>query len=99
MFVLDNNAQQALGFTQDIIKIEAISEKMQSFGFNVLTIDGHNQDDIKRAFLQVANDAKPGFINAKTILGKGVDFMEGTIEWHYKSLTEAQYESAMEQLL
>ena len=51
---------------------------------NVLTIDGHNHDDLENALLQ-ENSSKPTLVIANTIKGKGVSFMENQVVWHYRS--------------
>lgn len=100
VYVLDDNKQQALGFTKDVIQIRDLSRKIESFGFNVYTIDGHDIDDIDQCLkkTKICNNSKPHFIIANTICGKGVSYMEGTIEWHYKSMNDDQYQQALKEL-
>jgi transketolase len=94
--IIDNNGQQALGFTKDVINIPDIEKLFSGLNVHFMTINGHEQGQITQALQQ--KNPLTTIINAKTISGKGVDFMEGTIAWHYKSLNEEQYHSAKRQL-
>ena len=76
-----------------------IDKKFESFGFNVINIDGNNIEDIINAFEQAKSiKGKPTCIVAKTIKGKGISFMENKAEWHGKAPNEEQYQSAIEEL-
>lgn len=104
IFILDNNGQQALGKTKDIIDLGNLEKKIQSFGLEYHIVEGHNHLKLKELFLQInkdidnANITNPVFIDAKTISGKGVSYMEETIKWHYKSLNKEQYDIALQEL-
>lgn len=95
IFILDNNGQQALAPTEEVIKVIDLKTKIASFGFNSYEIDGHDIRKIKDCFTNIENNNKPHFIIANTICGKGVSYMEKTIEWHYKSMDDVQYEQAI----
>ena len=73
--------------------------KFESFGFNVLVIDGHDIEKIIEA-LEVAKQTKgkPTAIIAKTTKGKGVSYMENQAGWHGKAPKEDEYNLAMEEL-
>ena len=76
-----------------------IDKKFESFGFNVILIDGHNFDEIENAFLNSKKiKDKPTVIIAKTVKGKGVSFMENMADWHGKAPNEEQYNQAMKEL-
>jgi transketolase len=104
IFILDNNGQQALGYTKDVINIENITKKMESFGFEAYNIDGHNLAELENCLKEVKLKnkekiaTKPFFIVANTICGKDVSYMENTIEWHYKSMNDEQYNQALREL-
>jgi transketolase len=104
VFILDNNGQQALGYTKDVIKIENISKKMLDFGFDSQVINGHDLLEIEKCLVKIRNNYKenkinkPSFIVANTVCGKGVSYMENTIEWHYKSMNDSQYNLALGEL-
>lgn len=81
--VIDRNNIQIDGNTEDIMPLEPLREKYESFGWHVLEIDGHNFEQI----IDAVNEAKaiyeqPTLIIAHTIPGKGVDFMENDYRWH-----------------
>jgi transketolase len=83
IIIIDYNKIQSLDFTKNILKLEPLSKKFQSFGCNVKNINGHNFIQIYKSFF-VRKNKKPTVIIANTIKGKGVSFMENSISWHYK---------------
>lgn len=97
--IVDNNNLQIDGNIEDVAGLNHIEEKFKSFGFETLTIDGHNFKDILEAF-QVAKKTKerPTAIVAKTVKGKGVSFMENQAGWHGKAPNEEQYKQAIMEL-
>ena len=95
--IVDYNKIQSLDFVKNVLKIEPLNKKIESFNCNVKTIDGHNTKNIFQS-LKLQKNKKPNFIIANTIKGKGVDFMENTITWHYKAPNKIQFEKALNQL-
>ncbi len=95
--IIDYNKIQSLDFVKNVLKIEPLSKKIKSFNCNVKSIDGHNVKKIFQSF-KTKKNKKPNFIIANTIKGKGVDFMENTISWHYKAPNKIQLELALKQL-
>ncbi len=97
--IIDNNNLQIDGTIEEVKSSYPIDKKFESFGFNVLKIDGNNIEDILRAFYIAKNTKhKPTCIIAKTVKGKGVSFMENKAEWHGKAPSEKEYNLAMEEL-
>ncbi len=97
--IIDNNNLQIDGTIEEVKSSYPIDKKFESFGFNVLKIDGNNIEDILRAFYIAKNTKhKPTCIIAKTKKGKGVSFMENKAEWHGKAPSEKEYNLAMEEL-
>ncbi|MFH1979199.1 MAG: transketolase [Patescibacteria group bacterium] len=97
--IIDRNNIQIDGFTQDVMPLEPLKEKFESFGWHVLEIDGHNMEAIVGAVEEcktVFN--KPSVIIAKTIPGKGVSFMEREFSWHGKTPNEEEAKEALKQL-
>jgi len=98
--VVDYNKHQAFGRTNDVLNLERLDEKWESFNWNVIELDGHHltkleyylDSDFEWEFL------KPICIIANTIKGKGVSFMEDKTEWHYKNLTKELYEKSIRQI-
>ena len=99
--IVDCNNIQLTGNTEEIkcINHETVEQKFRSFGFNTITIDGHNIESIIEAF-QKAEQIKgmPTAIIAKTVKGKGVSFMENKAEWHGKAPNEEEYKKAIDEL-
>lgn len=97
--IVDNNNLQIDGTIEEVMSSYPIDEKFRSFGFQVIHIDGHNIEEIRKAFEAARNvKGQPTCIIAKTIKGKGVDFMENQAGWHGKAPNEEQYEQAMKSL-
>ncbi|MBU5427407.1 transketolase [Tissierella pigra] len=96
---LDHNGLQIDGSNKDIMNIEPIDEKFKSFGWNVLTIDGHSIDEILESIEKAkATKDKPTIIIAKTSKGKGVSFMENQVGWHGKAPSKEEAQKALEEL-
>lgn len=97
--IVDNNNLQIDGEIGNVMSPYPIDEKFKSFGFEVITIDGHNFKDILEAFNKAkSTKEKPTAIIAKTIKGKGISFMENQAGWHGKAPNETEYAEAMKQL-
>jgi len=97
--IVDRNSLQIDGGTEEVMGVEPVADKWASFGWNVLTIDGHNFEDIINA-LDEAEMLKgaPTVIVANTTKGKGVSFMENVCEFHGKPLTKDQLCEALKEL-
>ncbi|HZE37096.1 MAG TPA: transketolase [Candidatus Eisenbacteria bacterium] len=84
--ILDYNGIQLDNFVKEILDLEPIVEKIKSFGWPVLDINGHDIGQIDKALDQAeAIKGTPTFIVAHTVKGKGVSFMENDPEWHGKA--------------
>lgn len=96
MVIIDNNGFQAMGRTNEIINLGSIQSKFESFGFDAVTIDGHDEYSINQAIIELLkSNNKPKAIVARTIKGKGVDFMEDNNSWHYERLDKESYQKAL----
>jgi len=91
--IIDCNALQNDGFTKDILRLDDISDKWRSFGWDSITVNGHDIKALYEAFSLISD--KPRAIVAKTVKGKGVSFIENNFRWHYARLSKVQYEQAM----
>ncbi len=94
--ILDRNRIQATGPTKDVFDIPNFEDKWRAFGWNVLTVDGHDV----AAVLEVLDAASkkrgaPTVIIADTVKGKGVSFAENTAAFHNGIMTQEQYEAAL----
>jgi transketolase len=78
--IVDRNQMGILGKTEDLLRLEPLRQKFESFGFKTLTVDGHNFDELREAFLIVGDS--PKVIIADTIKGKGVSYMEDIWQYH-----------------
>lgn len=97
MLIVDENGFQAMGSTQDVLKLGSIQAKFESFGFEALTIDGHDEMAIDHAIHQLwaSDSSAPKALIAKTVKGKGVPFMEHNNMWHYTRLDSDTYAQAL----
>ena len=96
---LDHNGLQIDGNNDDVMSINPIDKKFEAFGWNVLTIDGHNIDEISDAIDKAkANKKAPTLIHAKTIKGKGISFMENDYNWHGVAPKPDELEKALSEL-
>lgn len=97
--IVDNNNLQIDGEVDKVMSPYPIDSKFKSFGFHVINIDGHNIEQIIRAFdMAKTVKGKPTAIIAKTIKGRGVSFMENQVGWHGKAPSEEQYGLAIKEL-
>ena len=97
--IVDNNNLQIDGRVEDVKNSLPIGPKFESFGFNVIEVDGNDIEQLIDAF-QTARMVKemPTAIIAKTIKGKGVSFMEDQVGWHGKAPNEEEFIQAMKEL-
>ena len=97
--IVDQNGLQIDGPVCEVCGIEPLDKKFESFGFNVIKINGHCFDEIEAAF-EAAKTVKgmPTAILAKTVKGKGVSFMENEVDWHGKGPNKEEYEKATAEL-
>ena len=98
--VIDNNNLQIDGTIDSVMNSKPIDKKFESFGFNVINIDGSDFEEMDRAF-KLAEYAKgrPTAIIAKTVKGKGVSYMENQVGWHGKAPNEEQYKQAIQDIM
>lgn len=94
--ILDRNGLQISGSTEDIMPLNPLKEKFESFGLYVEEIDGNNMNTIINTFNKLDNISdKAKLILANTIKGKNISFMENKVEWHEGTLSPNEYEIAM----
>jgi transketolase len=99
MVIVDVNGQQALGYTRDVLDLEPLVDRWQSFGWDVHEVGGHDLEAMASALDRAEqDDSRPHILLARTVFGKGVSFMEQRIEWHYLPMSEKEYTIAVEQL-
>ena len=97
--ILDHNGLQIDGPTDEIMCSRPLMEKWNSFGWNVICIDGHDFGQIIDGFEKAARTkGKPTVIIARTIKGKGVSYMENEVDWHGKAPSGELVEQALKDL-
>lgn len=97
--IIDRNGLQIDGRCDDVMSSAPLEDKMKAFGFNVITANAHDFDELERAFDNArAEKNKPTVIIADSIKGKGVSFMEGVVSWHGSAPNDEQYEQAVKEL-
>ena len=93
---LDYNGLQIDGSTEDVMNVDPIEGKFKAFGWNVITIDGHDYDQIFAALdMAKSTVGKPTMIIAKTVKGKGVSFMENEAKWHGSAPSDSDLRQAL----
>ena len=97
--IVDVNGLQIDGATKDVMPLEPLDQKFAAFGFHVITINGHDFDQILSAYQQAAaTKGQPTVILAKTVKGKGISFMENDAGWHGKAPNDEQLAQAVSEL-
>ncbi|MGD8374320.1 MAG: transketolase [Candidatus Woesebacteria bacterium] len=97
--IVDRNNIQISGQTEDVMPLEDLAAKWESFGWHVIEVDGHNiQSFIDACSLARAIENRPSVIIAHTIPGKGVDFMEYDFLWHGAAPKDTQAKLALKEL-
>ena len=96
--IIDCNGLQIDGPCSEVMSAEPIDEKVKAFGFDVITIDGNDFDEIEKAFVAFHKSTKPFAIIMNTVKGKGVSYMENQVGWHGKAPNEEEYNIAMAEL-
>ena len=96
--LIDYNKWQATGRSNEIMALEPLASKWQSFGWHTQEINGHNFEDIASSIENTKNENKPSAIIAHTIKGKGVSFMEDNNNWHYRIPNEEELNAALDEL-
>ena len=97
--IIDYNKLQSLGFVAEVLELEPLVEKFRAFRWAVREIDGHDHASISATLKLVPFEkGKPSCLIAHTIKGRGVDYMENRLKWHYSSPDPEQLESALSQI-
>ena len=98
---VDCNGQQIDGSTDDVMSLGSLRMKWEAFGWHVLECDGHDFDDLDRVIAEAQGrrgTGQPTVVLMTTVMGKGVDFMEGTHKWHGIAPSDDQLADALNQL-
>lgn len=94
--ILDYNKAQIDGTVKDVLDLEPLRNKWESFGWHVDVIDGHKYSELFNALTKKHN--KPSIVIANTIKGKGVSFMENNVGWHGKAPNNEELQKAVSEV-
>ena len=96
--IIDNNGVQFDGMTDDIVSVQNMIENCINLGWSTVKVDGNNIKALLKVFNEFLHEGKPLMINAKTIKGKGVDYMENNYKWHAGRIKAEMLESTLKKL-
>lgn len=96
--IVDGNGLQACGVCDEISPGSALADSWKSFGWDVSTVDGHDYPALVKALSAPGAPGIPRVVLCSTIKGKGVDFMEGDLEWHYRPVKGDDRDKALRRL-
>ena len=99
VMIVDYNQVQALGYSQDIENLAPLDKKLQEFGWAAKFVDGHNISELRQAFKEIPIEKdKPTAIICNTIKCKGIDYLENTVESHYRFIPDDKLEKVLNDL-
>ncbi len=99
VLIVDYNQLSSSGDVNNVINLNPLMEKFESFNWNTMKIDGHNYKDINKMLKRIdSNKGAPLVVVAKTIKGKGISFMENNPRWHSGAISESEYEICRKEL-
>lgn len=97
--IIDLNGQQAFGHTHEVLSLEPMGERWRAFGWDVHEVDGHDIAEIGCTIRELMTDpVHPHVLIARTVFGRGVSYMERSIDWHYRPMTDSLYAQAVREL-
>lgn len=97
--IVDQNGQQAFGYTKQVLNLSPLTERWRAFGWNVYEVDGHNVEKITATITTLNTTfGPPNVLIAHTIFGKGVSYMENQIKWHYWPMSDEEYCQALKEI-
>jgi len=97
--IIDRNNLQLTGHTEDMCGLEPLAQKLEAFGGQVRTVDGHNITALTEVLSELPfTEGQPSVVVARTVKGKGISFMENNPKWHHGVPDDDQYEQAQQEL-
>lgn len=93
--IVDVNGQQALGNTADILNLRPLEDKWRSFGWDTVSVDGHDAPAIRNA---LNSGSAPRVVLASTVFGGGISYMRAQVKWHYWPMSDEEYATALDEL-
>ncbi len=95
--VVDRNGLSSDGPTEEIMALGDLNAKLNAFGWDCVTVDGHDIDALLGAFAQAGKQTRPFAVIAKTVKGSGVSYAENDHNWHHNVMTDELYEKAIKE--
>jgi transketolase len=97
--IVDYNRLQSLTTVERTLRVEPLADKLAAFGWSVREANGHDRLAMRDTLLSAPwTQGRPSVLVAHTTKGKGVSFMEDSVEWHYRSPNDAQLAQALEEV-
>ena len=98
--IVDYNKLQSLTTVEQTLRIEPLADKARAFGWHVHESDGHDHANLHKLLkhLMQAKSNMPAFVIAHTTKGKGISFMENSVDWHYRPPSEKELDLALQEL-
>lgn len=98
--IVDRNTLQITGRTEEVMALEPLDEKFRAFGYTVCSSAGNNVADLVRVFEKLPFEpGKPNLVLARTTKGKGISFMEDSVDWHHHVPNDHEFSQAMSELM
>ena len=99
ILILDYNKVQALGFSKDIEDLTPLAERMQLFGWATREVNGHSVEELYETLSAVPFEkGKPSFVIAHTTKCKGIDYLENTVESHYRFVPDEKLDEVISKI-
>lgn len=96
--VVDRNRYSMDGSTEDILPLDPLADKWRAFGWAAVEVDGHDIEALSEIFSELPlSPGRPSVVIANTVKGRGVSFMEGTAEWHSRTMSASELDAALEE--
>ncbi|MCC3377153.1 transketolase [Cohnella sp. REN36] len=97
--IIDRNRLQISGATEEVMGLEPLEEKWAAFGWNVVSVDGNDIDELVKAFEAAPSvPGKPTLVMANTVKAKGISFAENVPQWHHRVPNDEELAKALAEL-
>ncbi len=96
--IIDRNHLQISGDTEDVMRLDSLSNKWAAFGWDVRNVDGHDIEALISVLESPRKEGVPMLVLAETTKGKGVSYMEDEAKWHHGVPSEEQYTLALSEI-
>ena len=97
--IIDYNNLQSLDTVDKTISLKPLDKKLEAFGWSAYTANGHDHEELEHSLKMAKRKKNPAAVIMNTTKGKGVSYMENSIDWHYKSPNDAELEKALAEVL